>query len=655
MDFDGHVMASDEAVTSKRLKLRRSCESCRGSKGRCIPSPDDSHRCLRCVKEGKPCVFLEAKPRPKRAKNSRVRVAEMEEKLEGLLALVAANAANQSGVNEAPAPAPASATQPPPVSHGLSTMSMPDTIITDFTYDTPSSSSHQSEQSIPQQHPVFVYPIFDNLQDAISKGFISLSQAEDALRVYRSKQKAFPFVVLPPNISLDSLRRQRPFLFLAVICCATEHNYKLQQHIELELRENLSRRILVNGEKSLDLLQGILVYLTWYHFYFHPDREQIYQLSQMAVSMTVDLGMDKPIRQAQTGFVASDVLPFLSHSRPSPGEIEAMRAYLGCYFLTSSICQGLRKPSNMKHTQRVKTCTQTIADAAVAESDHLIPYLIRIRQVSEEVNQAFNYDSNAHLPQLDSVRTEILGRAFEQQLDHIEASFPPEVWDNIQIKLSFYNLRIYVNEVGFHATAPPEPDLLSSLSAPLWYHSIARNDCLMRCLKATKTYLDQFLALPDSVISSMVTFDLLQLVYAVLILGSFSSGFDAPTIDQEQVRQLANMDYYLNAVSARFARLVSIQDPAANSYKHHMNTLFQTSKQWYIQMVTDPTPSGSPRFIFKDIIGTITGRCADFSTVCEMSEAASEDQWTEMLSEWAASSLDPSLIATDSTLIQFQA
>lgn len=84
----------------------------------------------------------------------------------------------------------------------------------------------------------------------------------------------------------------------------------------------------------------------------------------------------------------------------------------------------------MKHTQHVKTCTQTIADAAVAESDHLIPYFIRIRQISEEVNQAFNYDSNAHLPQLDSVRTEILGRAFEQQLDYIEASFPPEVWDN---------------------------------------------------------------------------------------------------------------------------------------------------------------------------------------------------------------------------------
>lgn len=84
----------------------------------------------------------------------------------------------------------------------------------------------------------------------------------------------------------------------------------------------------------------------------------------------------------------------------------------------------------MKHNQHVKTCAQTIANATIADSDHLIPYLIRLRQLSEEVNQAFDYDSNTHLPQLDSIRTEILARAFEQQLDHIGATFPQAVWDN---------------------------------------------------------------------------------------------------------------------------------------------------------------------------------------------------------------------------------
>lgn len=77
-------------VNKRAPKLRRSCETCRGSKGRCLPSDDDSSRCQkyfphticntrdrclmfgRCLKEGKACVFLEPKPRPKRAKNSRM-------------------------------------------------------------------------------------------------------------------------------------------------------------------------------------------------------------------------------------------------------------------------------------------------------------------------------------------------------------------------------------------------------------------------------------------------------------------------------------------------------------------------------------------------------------------------------------------------------
>ncbi|KAL2068224.1 hypothetical protein VTL71DRAFT_16322 [Oculimacula yallundae] len=301
MDLDDHVTTTDEAlVASKRLNLRRSCESCRMSKGRCISSPDDSQRCLRCVKDGKRCVFLEAKPRPKRAKNSRIRVAEMEEKLESLLALVATNVTNQS-INMAMAAASVnnasnntspglsgqrSMSREQPMSNvtnqagnvstvatkslpgsDTSSMLMPDSAITDFTsaYNTP--SSNQSEQNFPQHNPVFMYPIFDNLQDVVSKGFITLNQADDGLRNFRSKQCAFPFVVVPSNISIDSLRRERPFLFLAIMCCVAEYNSKLQKHIELELRENLSRRILINGEKSLDLLQGILVYLTWQVYY----------------------------------------------------------------------------------------------------------------------------------------------------------------------------------------------------------------------------------------------------------------------------------------------------------------------------------------------------------------------------------------------------
>lgn len=64
-------------------------------------------------------------------------------------------------------------------------------------------------------------------------------------------------------MTLDSLRREKPFLLLSILSSAASSNEKLQSQLELELRESLSRRVIVHGEKSLDLLQGVLVYLTW--------------------------------------------------------------------------------------------------------------------------------------------------------------------------------------------------------------------------------------------------------------------------------------------------------------------------------------------------------------------------------------------------------
>ena len=114
--------------------------------------------------------------------------------------------------------------------------------------------------------PVFNFPghLFDGMNDCISKGMISFTQADECVTSFRSKEQLyFPFVVIPQHMTLDTLRRERPFLLLSVLVCSAQDNAKLQEALELELRETMSRRVHVDGEKSLDLLQGVLVYLTW--------------------------------------------------------------------------------------------------------------------------------------------------------------------------------------------------------------------------------------------------------------------------------------------------------------------------------------------------------------------------------------------------------
>jgi hypothetical protein len=89
-----------------------------------------------------------------------------------------------------------------------------------------------------------------------------------------------------------------------------------------------------------------------YHFYYMPKRELSYQLLQMAIGMCVDLGLT--LRPAEA--VARKVGLRLSHYRkadqPSAKHDafysrEARRAYLGCYYLSTTTAWVTGKPSSI--------------------------------------------------------------------------------------------------------------------------------------------------------------------------------------------------------------------------------------------------------------------------------------------------------------------
>lgn len=95
----------------------------------------------------------------------------------------------------------------------------------------------------------------------IEGGLISIGKAEELLEIYRDQSGKFPFVHIPH--SLASIRREKPFLMLSILAMASRNNRKLQESLEHRLREELSQKVIMEGQKSMDLLQGLLVYLAW--------------------------------------------------------------------------------------------------------------------------------------------------------------------------------------------------------------------------------------------------------------------------------------------------------------------------------------------------------------------------------------------------------
>jgi len=101
-------------------------------------------------------------------------------------------------------------------------------------------------------------------KDVIDRKCLSVDRAQTYLQAFRTVMTPhFPFVIIPPDVSVHHLRQERPFLFLAILATASYDNMPMQRFLGAEVKKAVSSRMILNGEISFDLLQGLLVFLAW--------------------------------------------------------------------------------------------------------------------------------------------------------------------------------------------------------------------------------------------------------------------------------------------------------------------------------------------------------------------------------------------------------
>jgi hypothetical protein len=92
---------------------------------------------------------------------------------------------------------------------------------------------------------------------------LSIDQAEELLCHFRKMAPLFPFVIIPEDGTVKSLSRTSPFLLLAILASASSNDVQLHNALDHEFRRILSSEVVMRGKKSLDFLQGVLVYTSW--------------------------------------------------------------------------------------------------------------------------------------------------------------------------------------------------------------------------------------------------------------------------------------------------------------------------------------------------------------------------------------------------------
>lgn len=143
-------------------------------------------------------------------------------------------------------------------------------------------------------------------------------------------QPVYPFVIVPPSLTAADLQSTKPFLLSAIRMVASFRSLRSMRGQMCHLMRHISDYMLIRSERSLDLLQGIIVMLGWYQYHciMHA---QMNNLIALATSLIGDLGLNHaPSLPEQASLMVA------RPAQPAGRTNDERRALAAVWFLTST-------------------------------------------------------------------------------------------------------------------------------------------------------------------------------------------------------------------------------------------------------------------------------------------------------------------------------
>ncbi|KAH8729062.1 hypothetical protein GQ44DRAFT_701503 [Phaeosphaeriaceae sp. PMI808] len=516
------------------------CERCRKHKVRCVPS-DLANICQRCQKARVECIEHVARRRPAKSRSDALppnRMRDFDRKIGKLSTIIATMAPSPTPQPALPSVVtlPSQATEPP------QRASPPAVISASSVPPIPKAPSLPAPSPVTENSLPFWELIDDTLSclgrlDPIIRS-ISLAHMQMLLDTYQHMVDFFPFVTLPKDCSCRELVQHRPVLMFAVLTVASYDSVLLQQTLSREFRKVAMVKIL-NGEKSLDLLQGLLVFIAWHHHYMDAQAVSVPMLLQLCLGIASDLCLDRIPTNIRS--------PMQRHDAK---ERESKRAYLGCYYLASNI--GLVEPGRIRSISYSSTFRNYASDLAAAwehKTDQVLPILIDVCQFMEDVEETFNGRSEQALVARSQVKR------LSDKWDHIRSASKLQAndyktlqWVQLAARIHLYKTAAAVDVTDREAT-PWASGFQLSLR--------------VTCLRSIEQFLDNSLKLSTAQYEFISLVDWLNLVSGVISLSKLGlhstpmSGWDPVELQIGQT-----FEYFRDQLSSQMPRP---RDPQENN------------------------------------------------------------------------------------------
>ncbi|KAL0944843.1 C6 transcription factor [Colletotrichum truncatum] len=575
----------------------RACTNCSRAKCKCILRPVGG-ACERCFRLDKTCE--PSNPQRKRSKKPpSSRTAQLEKKLDGLVTLLRQsgrpNLPDELGVDISDIPGVTGATgsaaatdDSPGAVRRAQSLELVDICSTSYGASARGDGRDGGAQARGTSLPT---PTQTASPEGTGYGdgddFLpSPDEAEALFEAFRGQNlRYFPFLHFKATMTAQELRAEKPFLWICIMTVASKVASQ-QIALGLRVRQIVAQKLLVENERSLDYLLGLLCVLGWANHQL-GNKPFMCLFCQVAIGLTFDLGLSKDPIEGLNPFLCwkaaqerADKEKNTVHCQffkaQMPRTMEQRRAALACYIITANVAGFLGKMDPLRWTSHMDESLQLLDSQPEVPSDRTLVALVRMQLLNEEAGRLSWRPDGAEATEGVKTPPSMYVKLLQGQLQKIVQNLPAELQTSDTIISQLHCTELAIHEIALSTR--------TGACVPANLPDVARLDILYACLHAVKSWFEHFFTLPPASYYAIPFPFFAQLSHCTVSLYRLTV-LEDPVWDRASVRNTIDLIATLDEIGDRFMRVfveagLNVDVEEGNAFAKAVKTISGLRNTW---------------------------------------------------------------------------
>ncbi|OQV05945.1 Fungal specific transcription factor domain-containing protein [Cladophialophora immunda] len=382
-------------------------------------------------------------------------------------------------------------------------------------------------------------------RDVVEMGILTMDEAAHLFGIYVSQMLPHrPLVAFPAETTPASLRLQKPILFLAVLAAAagTFHE-QLGMALHQQVQQAFAEHLILRAERSLELIQAILVHTNWYYSPDAFEELNFYRYLHMAATMTAELGLDgkhaaknghRSTEDARSEKVDKHTRDGDAHRHESeecPESIEGRRTLLASYICCArSVSLAFHRPKAFQFTPYMADSIDVLESSRhAAPTDKHLAAWAKLLSIMELSADSLRLNDPAHVDPLAESQIQLNLKNCSKQLQDWEKALSPAI-KNECLCINYHYYVCLLHEGGLYADYDPtdfkppysidkfrKKQLGKAAGRPGTFTS-NHISSIAACLSSAHSLLDKFLSMSPRSLQFSPVIVIIRALYATFVL-----------------------------------------------------------------------------------------------------------------------------------------